>query len=280
VSRGWSLLAVVAALVLFWCGVVAAFLGVWELVDTQPPGMSGGQIAATFAVAAAFFAPAVWIYRRLKRDYEREDEERHAAVRARRLAAGLPAEPPPPGPPEVLARWTLAPDEWAAYAARELRLEKRHALELGAAFLVFATLGSKFWGAGWLLALAIGAAVGALVGGLAWWTAHADYRADASVPAGEVVLTRESVMINGREHVLNDERVWLAGVRYLEDESPPVLRLTLRQWTRRGPSRDEVMVDDYLRVPVPRGREDEARLLAGELRRLRGGDDEVDDDLA
>jgi membrane protein implicated in regulation of membrane protease activity len=278
VSRGWSLLAIVLALVLFWCGLIAAALGVWELADAQP-GMSGGEIAATFAVAAAFSAPAVWLFRRVRRDHEQEEEEWRAALRARRLAAGLPAEPPP-GPPEVLARWTLGRAEWAAYASRELRLENRRALETGAAFLVFATLVARFQGAGWLPALGIGAAAGALVAALLWWQARGVHRADAAASAGEVVLTRDTAVIDGREHVLNDGRAWLARVRYLEDESPPVLELTVRQWTRRGPSRDEVTVDDLVRVPVPRGREDEARRVAGQLRRLRSGDNETDDDLA
>jgi hypothetical protein len=86
--------------------------------------------------------------------------------------------------------------------------------------------------------------------------ARSAHRGNLAAPRGDVIIAPDAILMNGRYHVLQDENFTFGGVRYLEDERPPILEFTVTWATRSG------RTNEQYRVPVPRGREDEARALA------------------
>lgn len=174
-----------------------------------------------------------------------------APVQAPAASAGREAEA------EVLAHWTYAPDEWSAYTRGELRFRSGEARWLG---LGVALLG--------ILILAfredtdsrIAAAVSIVIGSVIYLgkmlQARSAHAANTATRGGEVVISPNAVLLNGRYHVLQDDRFHFAGVRLLDEDDPPVLEFTVAWRTRSG------RADEQVYVPVPRGREEEARALA------------------
>ena len=156
----------------------------------------------------------------------------------------------------VLAQWTYAPDEWEAYTEREYRHRSGEALGVG----VFAALIGVL--AVWLRGLparGIAAVAAAMfVVGYASWLgcARRMRRRNRRVRERTVTIGSNALLIDGKRDYLGDERCRTSSVRYLERETPPVLEITVAY-----PGR--VLQHYTVRVPVPRGREDEARALVG-----------------
>ncbi|HEX2093558.1 MAG TPA: hypothetical protein VHG28_14220 [Longimicrobiaceae bacterium] len=256
-------LNLVSAALLIFCGFLTAPLGIiGTFSDT-------GEIRWVFILMAGAGllllrggVQAILDWRRATRE-----EEAHQAA----LYAGVGAVPPAgeaPGDPgaKVLAHWTYAPEEWREYTGREYRFRKREAFwlgmgvtALGTVFLMMARPVSLPF------ALALAALIGAIFGGGKLLIAKNAREANAATGSGEVIISPWAVLLNGRYHVLQDGRFHFGGVRYVPDETPPLLEFTVLWNTRKGTTNDQV------RVPVPRGREEEARALAasfpGELER-------------
>ncbi|HEX8275622.1 MAG TPA: hypothetical protein VF615_23515 [Longimicrobiaceae bacterium] len=161
---------------------------------------------------------------------------------------------------EVLAHWTYAPDEWSEYSRRELSFRRGEAkwyaagvVGLGALLLVFQR------NAEYTVALGVAGFVGAVFWLGKTLQARAAHAANTATPGGEVIISPRAVMLNGRYHVLQDDRFHFAGVRLLDEEVPPVLEFTVAWQTRSG------RADEQVYVPVPRGREEEARALVARL---------------
>jgi len=155
----------------------------------------------------------------------------------------------------VLAHWVYDAEEWKTYRKRESAYRRMQAVTWGLLMTAVVT-GAGAMASGDLAAgLGIGCVVGALAGGGRWMRAASANRANRSTPLPDVIICRSSLLFNGRYHVLQDHQYDLGGVRLLENEQPPVLEFTVTWKTRRGRS------DAQIRVPVPRGHEDEARTL-------------------
>lgn len=189
-----------------------------------------------------------------------------AARSAGPATAAAPAAAPVPGASadgegaEVLAHWTYAPDEWSEYTRQELSFRTGEAkwfaagvVGLGALLLVFDR------DADYSVALGVAAFVGAVFWLGKTLQARAAHAANTATRGGEVIISPSAVMLNGRYHVLQDDRFRFAGVRLLDEEDPPVLEFTVAWSTRSG------QADEQVYVPVPRGREEEARALVARL---------------
>jgi hypothetical protein len=178
------------------------------------------------------------------------------------MATGPAAAPGPAAPPdgtdaEVLAHWTYAPDEWSDYSRRELSFRRGEAkwfaawvVGLGALLLVLNR------DADYTMALGVAGLLGAVFWLGKTLQARAAHAANTSTPGGEVIISPRAVLLNGRYHVLQDDRFHFAGIRLLDEDAPPVLEFTVAWSTRSG------RADEQVYVPVPRGREEEARALA------------------
>lgn len=174
-------------------------------------------------------------------------------------AAGtpVPAAPTAPADAEVLAHWTYAPDEWSEYTRRELGFRSGEARWLGVGVALFGILMLAFReDTDSRIAAAVSIVIGTVIYVGKMLQARAAHAANAATRGGEVIISPRAVLLNGRYHVLQDDRFHFAGVRLLDEDDPPVLEFTVAWSTRSG------RADDQVYVPVPRGREAEARALA------------------
>lgn len=154
----------------------------------------------------------------------------------------------------VLAHWVYDAEEWAAYTRRERSFRRGQTVMAALGTGAVVTLGGMMAGGG-AGALAVGGGVGVLVGIANAVRAAAANRANRSTPLAEAIITRSTILFNGRYLVLQDHQYRFGGVQLLEHERPPILELTVTWEVRRGTR------SARYRIPVPRGHEDEARAL-------------------
>jgi hypothetical protein len=162
----------------------------------------------------------------------------------------------------VLAHWVYDAEQWRAYRKRESAYRRMQAAMWGLLMTVVVTIAGTMASGDLVAGLGIGCVVGALAGGGQWIRAASANRANRSTPLPDVIIGRSSLLFNGRYHVLQDHQYDFGGVRLLENERPLILEFTVTWKTRRGRS------DAQIRVPVPRGHEDEARMIIDRFPRV------------
>ena len=247
----------VSAGLLIFCGVLTGPLGLVGLfAETGTMRAVFGALAVCGAVLIGGGIQAICAWQRAVKE-----ESAHRAALTGAPQAQAPAAPPTPAAgqaadPAVLARWSYTPQEWQAYAAEEYRFRVGEAVWFAVGIMLLGTLVLQLRRPATLaLALLISAAFGALFGLIRLLVARTTHAAQTATPTGEVVISPRAILLNGRYHVLEDGRFHFGGVRYLDEETPPVLEFTVRWNTRSG------VADEQVYVPVPRGREEEARAL-------------------
>lgn len=153
----------------------------------------------------------------------------------------------------VLARWTYDRDEWEAWTAREDAQRSRGAWAIP---VVAALIGG---GAG--LRRGVDAAIGAAVlmaafaaAMVAWSGSAARRRRNRSARGRTVTIATHAVLVDGGRDFWVDASTRVARVQYLA-EAQPVLAVTVRYGGRAA-------YEHTVRLPVPRGRDGEARELA------------------
>jgi hypothetical protein len=169
----------------------------------------------------------------------------------------------------VLARWTYDPGTWARYTEEEHGRDRKArwqlfafisviALVVGIGFSIFlAVTGEDMPWFGLLVALGIIV----LVAITAASTAFAEYARNKSRRQGEVIISDEGVVFNGILHTWHSPGAALESVTW-EDGHPPVIIFAYS-----GPS-GTARGTWYARIPVPSGREVEAR---GIIEHFKGG---------
>jgi len=165
----------------------------------------------------------------------------------------------------VLAHWVYDREEWKAYRKRESAYRRMQAVMWGLIIMVVVTVAGAGASGDFVAGMGMGAVLGALAGGAQWIRAASANRANRSTPLPDVIIGQSSLLFNGRYHVLQDHQYDFGGVRLLENERPPILEFTVTWKTRRGRS------DAQIRVPVPRGHEEEARKIVDEYPRVGTG---------
>jgi hypothetical protein len=159
----------------------------------------------------------------------------------------------------VLAHWTYAPEEWRRYTARELGYRTTEALMMGASTFVLGTIIIGLLERELRIAMIISGAVGGFIALGRWLTALVAYRRHRAVPTGDVIIGTHAILVNRRYEVIHDRRVRFGGARVLETERPAVLEVKIMV-----PGKYRRYPEEY-RIPIPGGREDEARQVAAEL---------------
>jgi hypothetical protein len=226
--------------------VFAAGGGIWLLVGG--PFLLGGLSS----IFGAYTLVKQWL-RSIRAEKETADYMRQAVASGGSLSGG------------VLAHWVYDAEEWAAYTKREASFRRRQAAVLALGTLVIVTLGGIVAAGDPAAGFGIGCVVAALVGVARWIRAAVANRANRSAALPEVVIGSSCILFNGRYQVLRDHQYNFGGVRLLENERPPILEFTVTWKTRRGTSNEQI------RVPVPRGHEDEARALLDRFPRADAG---------
>ncbi|HEX8453613.1 MAG TPA: hypothetical protein VF647_16045 [Longimicrobium sp.] len=163
-----------------------------------------------------------------------------------------PVPPTLPSGERVLAHWVYEPGEWASYTGGEVKRRMGEWITVAVMVMVVGLVSSSGGGeeGRTMIMAAAMVAVMILVGGM--MMAKDDHQANVSGP-GEAIITPTAILLNGRYHVLRNDTYSFRGVRFDEAATPPQLEFTIGWSTRSGPSSDNI------RIPVPKGREEEAR---------------------
>lgn len=159
----------------------------------------------------------------------------------------------------VLAHWTYTAEEWTRFTSRELGYRTTEALMMGAATFVLGTIiiGLLEWDL--RIAMIISGAVGGFIALGRWLVALAAFRRRRAVPTGDVIIGTHAILVNRRYDVIHDQRVRFGGARVLHGERPAILEVKIMV-----PGKYRRHPEEY-RIPIPGGREDEAREVAAEL---------------
>ncbi|MFL5385745.1 MAG: hypothetical protein ACJ8GN_24790 [Longimicrobiaceae bacterium] len=180
--------------------------------------------------------------------------------------AAHPAAPPTPSAAAapVLAHWTYSPDEWSAYTRREVQYRRSEAFWIFVGTVVLGIVVLRWWeGTDWGTTLAVSLTIAALMGGGKWLIARSAQQRNVATPRGEVVISPTAILMNGSYQVIQDHHFRFRAARVIEGERPAILEIGIEWPTRSGTATEEY------RIPIPAGREDEARAIAQELGYLR-----------
>ncbi|HEU4556531.1 MAG TPA: hypothetical protein VFS20_01735 [Longimicrobium sp.] len=265
---GFGILA--AMLLLFYgLGVMGVAMGVIGLITGRwPVGPSVGALITGGAGLFMAISFTIGARRAKRRGWVRETVPAGSSATARR-----PRRVPVPAD-QLLAEWTLAADEWRAFNECEA-LEMRRGLLYNT--LVGVVLGGvpiKVFGGAWVYAVMAGLLAGAM--NLAISLALiARTRRRVPEKGGGVVIRGNSVDVDGVVTELVTSGWHLSSAKLRNDLPLPVIEICTRKtrYERNGSRRT---YEDVLRVPVPRGREEEAAQITQLLR--RGVEVDEDDD--
>lgn len=227
-----------------------AVFGMGGLIFVAQVAFLGGStfpplpLVALAMASAAMLAAGARGIARMNREAEDRAEGEHARVREE-VARTM-------GP--VVARWTYDPDEWEAWTAREDAQRSRGAWAIP---VVAALIGG---GAG--LRRGVDAAIGAaalmavFAAAMVAWRGWAvpRRRSNHSARGRTVTIATHAVLVDGGRDFWVDPSTRVARVQYLAD-AQPVLAITVRYGGRAA-------YEHTVRLPVPRGRDGEARELA------------------
>jgi hypothetical protein len=162
----------------------------------------------------------------------------------------------------TLARWKYDPRTWASYTEEEHVRDRKARWQLFAFIAAISlVVGLGFWIIGGLAGekdtwIGMVAALGIIViiAITAAGTTFAEYRRNKGRQQGEVVIADEGVVFNGVLHTWHSPGAALESVTR-EEGNPPVI-----VFAYSGPS-GTARGTWYARVPVPHGREEEARRI-------------------
>jgi hypothetical protein len=253
---------------------VAALLVLWAALMTLPLGVVGalsdtGPMRLVFAVMAAGGAGMLYGGVKMWRQWRRAvvvEREHQASIRE--AVGAPPAGPGAPSQPAadlavrshgtVLARWTYAADEWREYTHAEWKRRRLEAVVVGVLLLLVGYCSGRGGGDEGRAMMVSATAVAVAVGGGLLARAHFARQANQSAP-GEAIITPTAILLNGKYHVLRNETYSFQGVRYDLSAKPPLLEFSISWRTRQGQTGEKI------RVPVPAGREAEAREVVAAL---------------
>jgi hypothetical protein len=162
---------------------------------------------------------------------------------------------------DLLAHWTYPQEQWLEYAQQEYKREKASKTTL---FWVIAVI-SVLVGLGFFLfdhkaglAVLLGMlALIAIIALAAWFTTWYNYRQNLKY-LGETYITPNAVYLNRQLHIWKSLGSWLESVE-IKDTTNPYLEFKYMALTR-------TVVQEYnVNVPIPRGKEQEAREILGKF---------------
>ena len=156
----------------------------------------------------------------------------------------------------VLAHWTYTPDEWTKYIEKEVGQRNKLAPWIFLTVMIPTVL-IVVWaafktGAGLILLLPL-----VLVPLIVWLVLYLPGRTIRRLGRGDVIILPDGVLLHDRWYSWTYLGARLANVSY-EAGEPPVIQF---QWMQPGAGYRGVMAMKTIDVPVPHGREGDAKKL-------------------
>lgn len=158
----------------------------------------------------------------------------------------------------LLAHWTYTTDEWKQYTEVDYKADSKSkwslfyivaviSLVVGLFFLIFA-------GEGGVLVFFVMLGLIALIAIVAWFSARQVYNQNRS-SLGEAFISRDGLSLNRRFHTWKGLAANLDSVAMLEEKGQHLLAFKYSMPSRVG------MEERTVRVPVPTGKEEEAKKI-------------------
>jgi hypothetical protein len=159
----------------------------------------------------------------------------------------------------LLAHWTYTSDEWSKYSETDYKADSKGkwsifhvvaviSLAVGLIFLIFA-------GEGGMVVFIVMLGLIVLIALVAWFSARQVYNQNRN-SLGEAFISREGVCLNRQFHTWKGLAANLDSVTMLEEKGQRLLAFTYSMPSRVG------MEARTVRVPVPAGKEEEAKKIA------------------
>ncbi|HEX8906487.1 MAG TPA: hypothetical protein VF771_16675 [Longimicrobiaceae bacterium] len=252
--RSSSPATVVVHAFLIALGVVTAVAGVLGALSFREMWWAFAAMAVGGAVLAYGAARGIAGWAKAVEVEETTTREMVATAQARATGAAVDTGP-------VLAHWTYPPEEWRAYVAAEVRFRVRQALLLGAGAVAVMAVFLALFREPWSVKLPIALGLGVFVAIWRLVMAMSAHHRNIAVARGEVIVGPTAMLVNGRHETIEDGQIRFAGARVLQRARPAVLEIAIRV---PGKYRS---TDEEYRIPIPAGKEDEARAVAEALER-------------
>lgn len=148
----------------------------------------------------------------------------------------------------VLAHWYYSVEEWEGFTRIEKKTRGEEVFFEALLISVLGTFLLRFVkGAPWVAAIAISMVIATIYAIIRYTLRMNAIRwKNPSLP--EVIITEQSVIINGHKLEYHSETRWLRRANLMEKEGRNLLAITYEWQTRKGVTYDEI------RIPVPRGK--------------------------
>ena len=249
------------AVLLFFCAMMMLPVGI-GLLSAYPDKMWWLGLAVLVSCGLLFHGGISNL--RLSRRLRRQADAEMAALAGLQAAQQPTADAAtsqarPVDDVAILAHWTYTPEEWKSFISWERKKRKTSSTVEAALILV---VGGAFiyWTREADPGLSFG--ISAAVAGIYWYGKNVlslSSIGKSSSKANEVVITSHAVIINGSYNAFRSELYWLKGATLDESLTPEVLEIVYQWQTRKGITQEEI------RVPVPAGKIDEARVVIAAL---------------
>lgn len=254
--------AAVFSFVLFAVGAATTLAGFNGLSAGTMPARAAWTALAAGAALMVLGVGVAWAAERALR----REEARNPAAAPSSSADGKPKHrrPRPTGPADqLLAKWTLSDEEWREYTKADAREKLGDVPKHVVMGLMAGGVGYWVITGGWGFAAASALGVGATVlGANLVWLVMRRHRAPRE---GATVIVRRNVVRIDREGTpLADDANGPWAVRMRDDLPFPVIEITTTK-TEDERAKLPARAGRVVRVPVPRGREAEARRVADQL---------------
>jgi hypothetical protein len=243
--------ALFTSLLLGFCSVISLILGVGMLAGYPDEIWWAGLLLLLCSVLVGY--GSFTSYRSSRKEKQISDEQMQAIQRKIKQADNTN------GKFEVLTTWAYSQAEWKAFMKWEQGERSSGTLMEVAIIIGLGTLAIHFLkGADWVTSFTISIVMGIIYGGIKYIITMSSIKLDEN-KMPEVIITNQSVIVNGHMNRFYGNNLWLGKVSIKEVKAFNILEFTYCWSTRSGETYDEI------RVPIPKGNLKEAISLQERL---------------
>lgn len=243
--------ALFTSLLLGFCSVISFVLGVGMLTGYPDDIWWVGLLLLLCSLLVGY--GSITSYRSSKKEKQISDEQMQTIQQKIKQVENAD------GKFEVLTTWAYSQTEWKAFMKWEKRERSSGTLMEAVILVALGTLAIHFLkDADWITAFTISIVMGIIYGVIKYMITMSSIKLDEN-KMPEVIITNQSVIVNGHMNRFYGNNVWLGKVSIKEVKAFNILEFTYCWSTRSGETFDEI------RVPIPKGNLKEAIYLQERL---------------
>jgi hypothetical protein len=243
--------ALATSFLLAFCAIISLILGIGMAASYPDEIWWAGLLLTLCGILVGY--GSISSYRSSKKERKISDEQMSIIKRRARTSEQGESKF------EVLTTWAYSISEWKAFMKWEQKERSSGTLMEAAILVGLGTLAIHFLkGEDWITAFTISIVVGLIYGIVKYIITMSSIKLDEK-KLPEVIITNQSVIVNGHMNRFYGNNLWLGKVDIKETKAFNILEITYCWYTRRGETFDEI------RIPIPKGSLKEAIYLQGKL---------------